>query len=216
MSLDTSFLKNLRPPLRQSVFITGGCFVAGAALIVLAILPTRTKLYSLQTEIARLNVAYDNMGKDIADIAQQRAKTADVTAKRDAIIAEGVIEPLLGSFAMRGKSLVDPLAQQTGFTLTNVKEDRFIKLQVPTPAPDQLYGRQQVEFTGQGTYSQITAFVSLTEASLPLATLSSIVILSQPQTPERHKAMITFEWPAKGEKRSGLPLPVKAEKRSLP
>ena len=202
MSIDTSFLKNLTPPLRQAVLITGGCFVIFCALIFLAILPTRTRLYAVQTEIANLNATYDNMKTDIAGIAQQRSKTADKTAERDAFLASGVLEPLLGSFAMRGKALVDPLAQQTGFTISSVKEDRFIKLQVPSPAPEQLYGRQQVEFTGQGTYSQITAFVSITEASLPLATLSSIIILSQPQTPENHKAMITFEWPAKGEKRS--------------
>ena len=151
MSIDTSFLKNLTPPLRQSVLITCGCFVAGLALIGFAVLPARTRLYAVQTEIAKLNTTYDNMESDIAGIANQRAKTAAITAERDAFLASGVIEPLLGSFAMRGKSLVDPLAQQTGFTINSVKEDRFIKLQVPSPAPEQLYGRQQVEFTGQGT-----------------------------------------------------------------
>ncbi len=202
MSIDTSLLKNLTPPLRQAVLITCGCFLIGVALIMLAVLPARTRLSAAQTEIARLDVAYDNMEKDLAGIAQQRAKTAAMTAERDAFLADGVIEPLLGSFAMRGKSLVAPFAQQAGFTISSVKEDRFIALQVPKSPPDQLYGRQQVEFTGQGTYSQITAFVSFTEASLPLATLSSIIIIGQSQTPESHKAMITFEWPVKGEKRS--------------
>ena len=216
MSSETPVLKTLTRPLRQAILITIGCFLICLALIIFAVWPARKRLHSLQTEIANLNASYDDMEKAIAGTAQQRAKTAAVAAERDAVLADGVIEPLLGSFAMRGKALVDPLAQKAGFTINSVKEDRFIKLQVPNPAPEQLYGRQQVEFTGQGTYSQITAFVSLTEASLPQVTLSSISILSQLLTPESHKAIITFEWPVKGEKRSGLPLPVKGEKRSLP
>ena len=109
MSIDTSFLKNLTPPLRQAVLITGGCFVIFCALIFLAILPTRTRLYAVQTEIANLNATYDNMKTDIDGIAQQRSKTADKTTERDAFLASGVLEPLLGSFAMRGKALSIPL-----------------------------------------------------------------------------------------------------------
>ena len=202
MSVEWPALKNLSPPLRQAVLVTGGCLLIGSVLLVFAILPARKSLLAAQAEIASLNATYAGMEKDLAGTAQQRVKTAAITAERDAVLASGVIEPLLGSFAMRGKSLVDPLAQQTGFIIDSVKEDRFIPLQVPSPAPTQLYGRQQVEFTGQGTFFQIADFISLAEAAIPQVTLSSVTLLSQPQTPESHKAIITFEWPVKGEKRS--------------
>jgi len=202
MSVDVPFLKKLAPPLRQAILVTCGCLLLGVALIFFFVLPARARLSAARAELVQLSTTLSGMKADISGTAQQQAKTTAKAAEHDAFLATGVIEPLLGSFAMRGKSLVDPIAQQTGFTINSVKELPFIPLQVPAPAPQQLYGRQPIEFTGLGSYAQITAFVSGTEASLPLATLSSITILSQPQTPESHKAIISFEWPVKGEKRT--------------
>jgi len=202
MSVDLSTLKNISPPLRNAILISVVSLLTSLAVIFLGVLPARARLYAARSEIAGLKITVSNVQSEVAGTTQQKAKTAAAAAERDAFIASGVIEPLLGSFAMRGKSLLDPIAQQTGFTVNGVKELPFIPLQVPSPAPLQLYGRQPVEFTGQGSYTQITAFVSCTEAALPLVSLSSITILSQPQTPESHKAIITFEWPVKGEKRS--------------
>ena len=202
MSVDVPFLKKLAPPLRQAILVTCGSLLAAAALLVFGVLPARARLSAAQAELAQLSATLAGMKADISGTAQQQAKTAAGAAKHEAFLATGVIEPLLGSFAMRGKSLVDPIAQQTGFTINSVKELPFIPLQVPSPAPVQLYGRQPIEFTGLGSYTQITAFVTGTEAALPLATLSSITILGQPQTPESHKAIISFEWPVKGEKRT--------------
>lgn len=202
MSIDVPFLKKFAPALRHSILVTCGGLLSVLALIVFVVLPARARLAAARAELAQLSATLSGIKADISGTAQQQAKTAAMAAERDAFLASGVIEPLLGSFAMRGKSLVDPVAQQTGFTINSVKELPFIPLQVPLPAPEQLYGRQPIEFTGLGSYAQITAFVSGTEASLPLATLSSITILSQPQTPESHKAIISFEWPVKGEKRT--------------
>ncbi len=202
MNIEIPYFKDLPPPLQQAILITCGSLIICSALIFFAILPVRTRLQVIRTEIADLNGTFASMEKDIAETAQQQAKTTASMLDVDAFIASGVIEPLLGSFAMRGKSLIDPLAQKTGFTISGAKELPFIPLRAPSPAPEQLFGRQPIEFTGQGSYAQITALISLTEESLPLATLSSLVILSQPQTPEIHRAIITFEWPTKGEKRS--------------
>ena len=103
---------------------------------------------------------------------------------------------------MRGKALLDPIAEQSGFSITSVKDSRFLRLQVPQPTPLQLYGRQLIEFAGQGAYTSIVSFISQTEASFPLCTLAGLKILGQPQNLENHRAFITFEWLAKGEKRS--------------
>jgi len=201
MNFDGSAIRKIAPSMRRALLITFGGLALTAALVFFAIFPTRTRLKTLGTEIDSMNASLASMRKDIADTNRQKAKTAALAVERDAFIASGVIEPLLGSFAMRGKSLLDPFAQESGFVIDTVKELPFIPLQVPSPAPIQLYGRQPVEISGHGSYTQITAFISCAERSLPLATLSSLLILGQPQTPETHKAIITFEWPAKGEKR---------------
>jgi len=201
MNFNAPLIQKLAPSMRRALIVTLVATVSAVALFSFAILPTRTRLKSLTLEIGVLKDTLASMHQDIAATDQQKAKTAALAAERDAFLESGVIEPLLGSFAMRGKTLLDPLAQETGFNIETVKELPLIQLQVPTPAPLQLYGRQPVEFTGRGSYTQITAFISYAERSLPLATLSSLLILGQPQNPEIHKAIITFEWPAKGEKR---------------
>jgi Tfp pilus assembly protein PilO len=188
--------------MQRSILITlGGLMIAGAMVFFL-VLPARARLQTLAAELNTLRDTLATVRADIAGTEQQRLKTAEVRSKHDALVRSGVLQPLLNSFAMRGKSLLDPLAQQTGFAIANVKEDRFLRLQVPKQVPLHLYGRQMIEFSGQGAYTSIVNFIALAEERFPLCTLAGLKIISQNQTPETHKAFITFEWPAKGEKRT--------------
>ncbi len=203
MKVELSTLSQLKTPTKLAICITAGCVAVCIIVLILLILPARTRLFALHTEVAGLEAKLANMKTDIACTDQQRVKTDDVTKQRNAILASGEIQPLLGSLAMRGKSLLDPLARQTGFQIESVRELPLLPLQVPVPAPNQLYGRQPVEFTGHGSYAQIVAFIAAAEERQPLATLSSLLVLAQPASPETHKAIVTFEWPASGEKRNG-------------
>ena len=194
-------LNKLAPPIRMALGMTGAALLASLAVIVFGIWPARQQLKTLAAELARLGDTHASMKTDIAGTQKQQAATEAAEAALKAFLDQGVIEPLLGSFSMRGKSLLDPLAEKTGFTISDVKEERLIPLQVPVPPPQQLYARQLVEFTGHGAYTQIVAFVQAAEQKFPLAILSGLKIESQTQTPESHKATLTFEWPVKGEKR---------------
>ena len=194
-------LNKLAPPIRMALGMTGAALLASLAVIVFGIWPARQQLKTLAAELARLGDTHASMKTDIAGTQKQQAATEAAEAALKAFLDQGVIEPLLGSFSMRGKSLLDPLAKESGFTIANVKEERLIPLQVPAPPPQQLYARQLVEFTGHGAYTQIVTFVRAAEQKFPLAILSGLKIESQIQTPERHKATLTFEWPVKGEKR---------------
>lgn len=194
-------LNRLAPPIRMALGVTGAALLAGLAVIVFGIWPARQQIRTLTAEIAQLRDTHAAMKADIAGTQKQRAATEAAEAALQAFLDQGVIEPLLGSFSMRGKSLLDPLAKASGFTISSVKEERLIPLQVPAPPPQQLYARQLVEFTGYGAYTQIVTFVRAAEQKFPLAILSGLKIESQIQTPERHKATLTFEWPVKGEKR---------------
>lgn len=186
--------------MKRSILIAVAAIAVTVALFVLAVLPSRKRVEVIRGEIAGLNDTINKMHAEIAGTEQQKIKAAAAAATLEKLTAGGVIEPLLGSFAMRGKSLLTPLAQETGFVIDSVRELAPIPLQTPKPAPEQLYARQPIEFTGHGSYDQITAFITQVESTYSLTMLSSLLILSQPQTPETHKALITFEWPTKGEK----------------
>lgn len=197
---DLPYLNKLSPPLQKAVIVTVLSALASAALFTFGILASNKRLNALHAETGKLRETLAAIRADIAETDAQREKTDLLAAEHHDALAAGALEPLLGSFAMRGKSLLDPVAVQTGFVINSVKELPVLPIRVPTPAPQQRYNRQPIEFTGHGSFAQITAFIALTEATHPLATLSSLLIVSQPSTPERHKAIIAFEWPAKGEK----------------
>lgn len=200
MKFEMPHLSNLTPSAQRSLGMTLGALVACLLVVFLGVRPQQKKIQQLRKESDALNQTLALMLADITTTESLKAQTSATNAQLEAILASGVIEPLLGSFAMRGKALLDPVAQETGFLIENVKELPVIPLQLPKPAPEQTYGRQPVEFTGQGSYPQIAAFIAQSETAQPLATLSSLLILCQQQTPETHKAIIAFEWPVKGEK----------------
>jgi Tfp pilus assembly protein PilO len=207
MNIALPSLSTLSPPAQRSIAITLGAIAACLLIVFVAIRPQHERIRKNALEIDALLQSESMMRVDIANTAKIKAHVAATNALLDTLLSSGVLEPLLGSYAMRGKSLLDPVAQQTGFAIESVRELSQIALQVPQPPPEQLYMRQPVEFTGQGSYEQIAAFIAQTEKAQPLAVLSGLTLLCQPQTPETHKAIITFEWPAKGEKVKPAPAP---------
>lgn len=201
MSISLDILKDRHNPYRLTVMISAAAMIAALTLIYFGILPARDRLDAARKEIGQAKSRLVSMQAAIGGTDRQRQKTDSVRAAHQKLLSAGLLTPLLGSYAMRGKQLLDPIAREAGFIIDGVKELPSQPIRLPAPQPEQLYARQPVEFTGRGAYTQIVAFVKLTETSLPLATLSSIKILGQPQTPEKHKALIAFEWPAVGEKR---------------
>jgi len=200
MNNASEFIRDFSRPLVRSIIVTSIAAVAGVLILFLLILPLRSRSKGLSKEIETLNLTLSGMKSDIARAAEQELKTAQLKKERDAIFADGSLEPLLGSLAMRAKSILGLIAQQTGFTIDSVKELPSILLRLPTPAAEQLYARQPIEFMGHGSFDEIIAFITETEQKHALVTLSGLVILSQPALPESHKAIITFEWLVKGDR----------------
>lgn len=200
MSIAIPSLRELPLATQRAAAITLGALTLGALIIFLAILPQRKKLEAVAAEIASMNQTQSLMRTEIGTTETLKSQCAKAKSELDKILASGVIEPLLGSFAMQGKALLDPIAQETGFVIENVKELPMIPLQMPKDPAEQSYGRQPVEFTGQGTYPQISAFIAKAETAQTMLILSSLTVLAQRQTPETHRAVIVFEWPAKGER----------------
>lgn len=207
MSVEIPSLRDLPPATRRAVAVALGALTLGVVFVFLAVLPQRKKMATVAGEIEALNQTLSRMRTEVAAAESLKAQCAKAKGELDKVLAGGVIEPLLGSFAMRGKALLDPIAQETGFALENVKELPLIPLQLPKEPPEQTYGRQPIEFTGQGSYRQISAFIAESEAAQPMLTLSSLNVFAQAQTPEVHRAIIVFEWPAKGEKIKPATLP---------
>ncbi len=200
MSVEIPSLRELPPATQRLLAVIVGGVALSLLILFLAVFPQQKKMRAVAAEIESLNQTLSRMRAEIGTAEKLKAQCAAARADLDTILAAGVLEPLLGSFSMRGKALLDPVAQEAGFVIENVRELPMIPLRLPKERPEQTYGRQPVEFTGQGSYDQIAGFIAKAERAQPLLTLSSLVILAQQQSPEAHRAVIVFEWPAKGEK----------------
>ncbi len=201
MSLSIESIKNLPKPFLYSFALTALSVLGGVAVIVFLILPLRTRNVMMAKEVNVLASTLATMKADIKKADQQVKKTAQLRDELDEWNKTGMLKPeqLSQSMRMGAKVLMTPVARRTGFQLENMKELPSILLRLPSVVPEQIYARQPIEFVGRGSFDQIIAFVQETEEKYPLTILSSLVILSQPQTPECHRAVITFEWPVKHE-----------------
>jgi hypothetical protein len=199
MILSVDSIKNLPKPLLYSIAVTAVSVLSGIAVIVFLILPQRARSVTVRNEFGKLGATLETMKADIKKMDEKEKETIRLKAERDKLIKTGTISPYLGSLWMGAKSVMGPVAQKTGFKLEGVKDYMPILLRLPTPAPEEIYARQPIEFVGRGSFDQIIAFVQETEEKYPLTILSGLVILSEAQTPECHRAIITFEWPMKHE-----------------
>jgi hypothetical protein len=106
-------LSKLSPPIRMALGVTGAALLAGVAFLVFGILPARQRIKALTAEIAQLGDTHATMKADIAGTRKQQAATEAAEAALQAVLDQGVLEPLLGSFSLRGKSLLTPWAEKT-------------------------------------------------------------------------------------------------------
>ena len=124
----------------------------------------------------------------------------------DALVAErkvyldGLLEPLLGSYAMRARELLDPFARDLDLQLVF---DNYAELPVrllplpPQPSP-QLYARKPIRLTCKGSYAAIVSFILRVEEKMPLVALESFSFKVQ-KDPDNQLATIVLEWPINGK-----------------
>jgi len=201
MSLSVESIKSLPKPTLYSLVFTVVTFAGCIAIIVLLILPLRESNTTVRKEVAELQKTLSVMKADLMKADEEAEKTAELTASLDYFVNTGMLkpDPISRSLRMGAKSLMMPLAEKVGFKLENVKELPSVLLRLPSPIPNQIYARQPVEFIGRGSFDQIMQFIQETETTYPLTILSGLVIVTQYQSPEIHKAVVTLEWPIKHE-----------------
>lgn len=110
---------------------------------------------------------------------------------------EGMLTPLLGSWAMRAKSVLDPLAERAGLAGVDYQELPPRALPLTKPVAKQLYARRPVRMTCRGGYAALASFLLRVELDFPLVSLQSLRIAAG-NAPESQVADFIFEWPAEG------------------
>lgn len=208
-SLDTAqlfaFFGNSK---RRAAALTIGFLLIAAALWQFLVVPQQDVLTKAQEEANTRRGKQDAMEQLIRRKPLTDRTVATLEEQMASLEAEGYLTPLLNSYAMRCKALLDPIIEKTGLSLTQFSDHSQRMLQVPkVGAPEQLQARQLITCIGEGSYLQLLETVEAVEARYPLAVLAGLRLVPTAD-PQRHAVQMIWEWPTKGKLRSSL-LPAK-------
>ena len=189
-------LQSMAPNAKRAFLTTIILGVLAAAIYFLAVEPAVASLSRERTRLEELKESQRRMTADL-NSAGTVQKTLEELETEMKPFAAAELTPLLGSYAMRAKSLLDPLISGAGLTDVEFSEEPTRKLPTPLPMPRQLHARAAVRITAKGSYQAIASFLLMLEKNLPLVSLQSLQIQSQ-QNPAKQTATMILEWPTKG------------------
>ena len=183
--------------MKRALFQSLAIGVVAGVLYMFCVEPCQTSLQKAKKEHVALQSQQTQMVRDLKGADQVKGRLDALQGERKAYL-DGLLEPLLESYAMRAKSLLDPLAADVGLTVGDYAELPARRLPLPQPMAPQLYARKPIRMTCTGSYATIVSFLLRVEEKIPLASLEAFSLKTQ-KDPDNHAATLVFEWPIKGE-----------------
>ena len=187
---------NMAPTAKRSFIVTIVLAAAAVVIYLFCLQPcesqleqTKKKLVELQDQQARMNADLRNASSVKKDLEELQAALK--------LYQDAMLVPLLESYAMRAKTLLDPLILGAGLQDVQYNNDSFRALPLPNPMPRQLHTRAAIKVTATGSYQQAISFLLRLEKEFPLVSLRQLGIVSQ-ASPEHQTLTFVLEWPAKG------------------
>ena len=194
--MNGDFFQNMAPNAKRSFFATV-IFSALAVIIYLfCVQPSTAELEKTKRELSELQ---DRQYRTDVDLKRSSTVAKDLEDLENALkpFRDAMLVPLLESYAMRAKSIIDPLALGAGLEDVTYSDEPFRALPLPTPMPRQLHTRAAVKLTATGSYQQAVSFLLRVEKELPLVSLQQLDITAR-QNPRSQSISLVLEWPAKG------------------
>ena len=182
---------------KNPMFLSALILAVAAIIYLFAVQPAQMANDKAKRELDGLTDQLRIMERDLKDSARVKGMLAEIDEKQKTYL-NALLTPLLESWAMRAKSLLDPIASDVGLTIVDYAEQPVRALPLPTPPPRQLFARHPIRVVGRGSYAEIASFLLRVEKLLPHVALQALQIKAQ-KDPEAQSAEIVLEWPAKGE-----------------
>ena len=166
---------------------------AAAVIWFLAVSPLDDAMRAVRAEIAGLSGEVREMGQGVQELEKLEGDLA-VCASNRAAHADCVIEPLLGSVAMRAKTLLDPIAAETG--IEDVRYEDAAPGQLPPTAtvPKVPYVRARVRVQANASYMALVSFLSRVERLVPGACVVFANISAGGRDVEIQSGEFVLEW----------------------
>ena len=188
--------QNMAPNAKRSFVVTVVLAAAATVIYLFCVQPCDSQLAQARRQLSELQDQQSRTNTDLknSDTVKKDLDDLDAALKP---YNDAMLEPLLGSYEMRAKSLLDPLALGAGLTEVTYSVEKFRALPLPKPMPRQLYTRAAIRLNAVGSYQKAISFLLRLEKEFPLISLQSFDITTMPQ-PGAQTISFVFEWPAKG------------------
>ncbi len=191
-------------PMKRALFLSLALGAVAVIMYMFFVSDYRDKLQDARARHDKERDRYDSMVRMEAALkkaGQDKDRTDPVKVVQD--YQKKLLEPLLESYAMRAKSLLDPHAKAVGMTIVDYAELPTRRLPLPpntSPVhpPKQLYARKPIRLTCTGSYARIVSFILRVEEKMPHVSIEAFSLKSQ-NDPDVQSATIVCEWPIKGE-----------------
>lgn len=194
--MSSSIFQDMAPNSRRAFAVTLVLAAAAAGIYLLAVQPAEEALAKARRDHeereSRLQIVNANLRGAPAN--KERLETLEAGLKP---FREAMLEPLLGSYAMRAKSILEPLAFDAGLSGLDYAEVAPRALPATRPLPAQLHARRPIRFTAQGSYMRAVSFLLRVEKEHPLVALQSLSV-SASANPASQQVEMILEWPSKG------------------
>ena len=188
--------QNMAPNAKRSFFVTVTLAAIATIIYLFCVQPCSDELATARRNLAELQ---DKQYRTDIDLKRSGTVTKDLNELEAGLkpFHDAMLVPLLESYAMRAKSLLDPLALGAGLDDVTYSDEPFRALPLPTPMPRQLHTRVAVKLTATGSYQQAVSFLLRLEKEMPLVSLQKLDITAR-SIPESQSVTMVLEWPAKG------------------
>ena len=194
--MNGDLLQNMAPNAKRSFFITIALVAITVIIYMFCVQPADAKLGKDRRSLSELQDRQYRMTTELRRADMVKKDLDEVTAALKPY-HEALLAPLLESYSMRAKSLLDPLAFGAGLSNVNYTDDDFRALPLPKPLPRQLHTRAAIRMTANGSYQEAISFLLRLEKEFPLVSLQRLTINAQTD-PETQEIIFVLEWPAKG------------------
>lgn len=194
--MNGGMFQNMAPNAKRSFFVTVTLAAIATIIYLFCVQPCSDELATARRNLAELQ---DKQYRTDIDLKRSGTVTKDLNELEAGLkpFHDAMLVPLLESYAMRAKSLLDPLALGAGLDDVTYSDEPFRALPLPTPMPRQLHTRVAVKLTATGSYQQAVSFLLRLEKEMPLVSLQQLDITAR-STPETQSVSMVLEWPAKG------------------
>lgn len=187
---------NMAPTAKRSFIITIVLFAIAVVIYLFCLQPCESELERTKRSLSELQDKQARMNADLRNAGTVKKDLEDLNAALK-VYQDAMLVPLLESYAMRAKTLLDPLILGAGLQDVQYNNDTFRALPLPNPMPRQLHTRAAIKVTATGSYQQAISFLLRLEKEFPLVSLRQLGIVSQ-SSPEHQALTFVLEWPAKG------------------